>query len=58
MEEALEKANTLNLTNQPFAGVPIFLKDLGQEQKGSVCTYGSRLFKDVKALRLITLSNV
>ena len=48
-EEALEKAKNFKLTNQPFAGVPIFLKDLGQEQKGSVCTYGSRLFKDVKS---------
>ena len=48
-EEALEKAKHFKLTNQPFAGVPIFLKDLGQEQKGSVCTYGSRLFKDVKS---------
>ena len=48
-EEALEKAKNFKLTNQPFAGVPIFLKDLGQEQKGSICTYGSRLFKDVKS---------
>ena len=48
-EEALEKAKNFKLTNQPFAGVPIFLKDLGQEQKGSVCTYGSRLFKGVKS---------
>ena len=32
-EEALEKAKNFKLTNQPFAGVPIFLKDLGQEQK-------------------------
>ena len=35
-EEALEKAKHFQLTNQPFVGVPIFLKDLGQEQKGSV----------------------
>ena len=48
-EEALEKAKHFKLTKQPFAGVPIFLKDLGQEQKGSVCTYGSRLFKYVKS---------
>ncbi len=48
-EEALEKAKNFKPTNQPFAGVPIFLKDLGQEQKGSVCTYGSRLFKGVKS---------
>ena len=49
-EEAIEKAKRFSLKNQPFAGVPIFLKDLGQEQKGSICTYGSRLFKDVKSM--------
>ena len=48
-EEAIEKAKRFSLKNQPFAGVPIFLKDLGQEQKGSICTYGSRLFKDIKS---------
>ena len=49
-EEAIEKAKRFSLKNQPFAGVPLFLKDLGQEQKGSICTYGSRLFKDVKSM--------
>ena len=49
-EEAIEKAKSFSLKNQPFAGVPLFLKDLGQEQKGSICTYGSRLFKDVKSM--------
>lgn len=48
-EEAIEKAKRFSLKNQPFAGVPIFLKDLGQEQKGSICTYSSRLFKDIKS---------
>ena len=48
-EEAIEKAKRFSLKNQPFAGVPIFLKDLGQEQKGSICTYGSCLFKDIKS---------
>ena len=48
-EEAIEKAKRFSLKNQPFAGVPLFLKDLGQEQKGSICTYGSRLFKDIKS---------
>ena len=48
-EEAIEKAKRFSLKNQPFAGVPIFLKDLGQEQKGSICTYGSLLFKDIKS---------
>lgn len=50
-EEAIEKAKRFSLKNQPFAGVPLFLKDLGQEQKGSICTYGSRLFKDVKSMQ-------
>ena len=49
-EEAIEKAKRFSLKNQPFAGVPLFLKDLGQEQKGTICTYGSRLFKDVKSM--------
>lgn len=49
-EEAIEKAKRFSLKNQPFAGVPLFLKNLGQEQKGSICTYGSRLFKDVKSM--------
>ena len=50
-EEAIEKAKRFSLKSQPFAGVPIFLKDLGQEQKGTICTYGSRLFKDVKSMQ-------
>ena len=50
-EEAIEKAKRFSLKNQPFAGVPLFLKDLGQEQKGSICTYGSRLFKDIKSMQ-------
>lgn len=50
-EEAIEKAKRFSLKNQPFAGVPLFLKDLGQEQKGTICTYSSRLFKDVKSMQ-------
>lgn len=50
-EEAIEKAKRFSLKNQPFAGVPLFLKDLGQEQKRTICTYGSRLFKDVKSMQ-------
>ena len=45
-EEAIEEAKKFQVNNQPFAGVPLFLKDLGQEKKGTPCTYGSRLFKD------------
>lgn len=32
-------------TQGVFAGVPLLLKDLAQEQAGQVCTYGSRGFK-------------
>ena len=30
----------------PFAGVPLLLKDLAQEQAGYPCTYGSRAYRD------------
>ncbi|WP_372964858.1 amidase [Marinobacter sp.] len=30
----------------PFAGVPVLLKDLAQEQAGHPCTYGSRAFRN------------
>ncbi|MBM7641786.1 amidase [Streptococcus loxodontisalivarius] len=46
-EEALKEAQERDLTDLPFAGVPIFLKDLGQEQAGQVSTAGSRLFRSV-----------
>lgn len=29
----------------PFAGVPLLLKDLAQEQAGAPCTYGSRAYR-------------
>ncbi|MBF0993773.1 MAG: amidase, partial [Granulicatella sp.] len=45
-EEAIEEAKKFQVKNQPFAGVPLFLKDLGQEKEGTPCTYGSCLFKD------------
>lgn len=45
-EKALVEAETRDITNQPFGGVPILLKDLGQEQAGEPSTSGSRLFKD------------
>ena len=48
-EQALEVASRMKIDERPFAGVPIFLKDLGQEQSGSVCTYGSRLFQQFKS---------
>ena len=43
-EKALVEAETRDFSNKPFAGVPIFLKDLGQEQTGEPSTPGSRLF--------------
>lgn len=40
-----ERARTQAVaTDGPFAGVPMLLKDLGQEQAGLPCTYGSRGF--------------
>lgn len=51
-EEALAKADQLDQAghfDQPFAGVPILLKDLGQNQAGQLSTYGSRLFADYRA---------
>lgn len=47
--EALAEAATRDFSGKPFAGVPIFLKDLGQEQEGQLATAGSVLFKDYRA---------
>lgn len=43
-EKALKEAETRDFSERPFAGVPVFLKDLGQEQAGEPSTAGSRLF--------------
>ena len=43
-EKALKEAEARDFSEKPFAGVPIFLKDLGQEQAGEPSTAGSRLF--------------
>lgn len=48
-EQALGRARNLKIGEQPFAGVPILLKDLGQEQKGELSTSGSRLFSNYRA---------
>ncbi|MGT2829108.1 amidase [Streptococcus hillyeri] len=48
-DEALEKATALTDTKVPFAGVPILLKDLGQNQVGQLSTSGSRLFAHYRA---------
>ena len=43
-EKALKEAEARDFSERPFAGVPIFLKDLGQEQAGELSTAVSRLF--------------
>ena len=48
-EEAREIASQTNFCNKPFAGVPILLKDLGQEQIGSLSTAGSPLFANYRS---------
>ena len=48
-EKALEEAETRDFSAKPFASVPIFLKDLGQEQAGEPSTAGSRLFTSYRA---------
>ncbi|MBJ8325828.1 amidase [Streptococcus pacificus] len=48
-EKALHEAKTKDFSDKLFAGVPIFLKDLGQEQEGEPSTSGSKLFKDYRA---------
>ena len=48
-ENALVEAETRDFSDKPFAGVPIFLKDLGQEQAGEPSTAGSRLFTSYHA---------
>ncbi|MBF0778805.1 amidase [Streptococcus cuniculi] len=48
-EQALERARNLEVGDKPFAGVPILLKDLGQEQAGELSTAGSRLFANYRA---------
>ncbi|EHJ55807.1 hypothetical protein HMPREF9318_00568 [Streptococcus urinalis FB127-CNA-2] len=45
-EKAIAESRKRVYTDQPFAGVPIFLKDLGQNLKGDHLTSGSQLFKD------------
>ncbi len=48
-EKALVEAISRDFSGKPFAGVPIFLKDLGQEQAGEPSTAGSRLFQNYRA---------
>lgn len=44
-ERALLQAREACLANKPFSGVPLLLKDLGQNQKGEPSTSGARLLK-------------
>ena len=43
------EAENRDFSDKPFSGVPIFLKDLGQEQAGEPSTAGSRLFTSYHA---------
>lgn len=45
-EEALEEAKNSDFSGLPFGGVPIFIKDLGQELTGMPATSGSALFQN------------
>ena len=45
-EKALQEADNLTDTGQPFLGVPILIKGLGQTLKGEPDTNGNVLFKD------------
>lgn len=45
-EEAIKQAEALKDFSAPFAGVPILLKDAGQDYAGHPSTVGSELLKD------------
>lgn len=42
-EQALQEAETGDFQDKPFGGVPLLLKDLGQNEKGQPSSAGSRL---------------
>lgn len=44
-EKVLKEIEQLDLDNQPFAGVPILLKDISQAIEGEALTAGSKLLK-------------
>ena len=48
-DKALHEAETRDFVGKPFGGVPILLKDLGQEQADEPSSSGSILFKDYVA---------
>ncbi len=56
LDEQLEKIKAYSITaDQPFAGIPIPLKMLGQEKAGWKSTFGSRLLSEHRASRTSTL---
>lgn len=48
-EQALQEAETGNFQDKAFGGVPLLLKDLGQNEAGQLSTAGSRLFQNYRA---------
>lgn len=50
-EEALKEAQSRHWADTPFKGIPILLKDLGQNLAGFPATAGSRLLKNHRADR-------
>lgn len=48
-EKALKEADKRDFTDKPFAGVPIYLKDLGMDMKDELSVSGSILFRDTIA---------
>lgn len=49
--EARQEASMIRPGEQPFAGVPLLLKDISQSLEGQILTSGSRLLKEHRALR-------
>ena len=48
-EKALQEAKERDFSGKPFAGVPLLLKDLGQNQAGEPSTGGSRLLTSYRS---------
>ncbi|NQN49135.1 amidase [Streptococcus suis] len=48
-EQAQQEAETGDFQDKPFGGVPLLLKDLGQNEEGHLSTAGSRLFQNYRA---------
>ncbi|MFO8069886.1 MAG: amidase family protein, partial [Alkalibacterium sp.] len=50
-EKALQEASNQNWNGKIFGGVPVLLKELGQNLEGEPARSGSKLLKDNKAVR-------